>query len=231
MKIAILSVGTNKYKQLMLDLIKSINKKFLSKIEKDFILFSDGDIFSKELPNVFFNEIEHEHWPLNSLKRYEYFLNKKDLILKYDYVFYFDADLLVVENVNDFEFYDLFAVSHPANLLHDGKFWDVETNQKSTAYLDPNKVGRYVQGCFWGGRPSKIIEMCDSLYKNAKTDLDNDFIAKWFDESHLNHYFYHNSDKVHIVSSSYSYPEVYNLNIPKLIIHREKNNSEIRSYK
>lgn len=228
MKIAILAVGTNKYKFLMRDLVESINEKFLPQLEKHFILFSDEDIFSEEFPNVFFNEIEHEKWPLNSLKRYEYFLNKKDLILKYDYVFYFDADLLAVEDINDFEFHDLFAVSHPMNLLMQN-MWDIETNKNSTAYLDQDKVGHYVQGCFWGGIPSKIIEMCGILYKNARIDLDNNFIAKWFDESHLNHYFYHNQDMVNTVNPSFSYPESWDLNIPKLIIHRDKNHAEIRS--
>lgn len=228
MKIAILAVGTNKYKFLMRDLVKSINEKFLRQLEKHFILFSDEDIFSEEFPNVFFNKIEHEKWPLNSLKRYEYFLNKKDLILKYDYVFYFDADLLAVEDINDFEFHDLFAVSHPMNLMMQN-MWDIETNKNSTAYLDQDKIGHYVQGCFWGGTPSKIIEMCGILYENARIDLENNFIAKWFDESHLNHYFYHNQDRVNTVNSSFSYPESWNLNIPKLIIHRDKNHEEIRS--
>jgi|LakMenEpi03Aug12_release.lakeMendotaPanAssembly.Ray.scaffolds.fasta_scaffold38603_5 hypothetical protein len=228
MKIAILAVGTNKYRSLMLDLVESINKKFLNEFEKHFILFSDEDIFSEKLTNVFFNKIEHEKWPLNSLKRYSYFVDKKDLISQYDYVFYFDADLLVVENVNDFEFHDLFAVNHPQNLFTPN-MWDIETNKNSTAYLDPTQIGNYVQGCFWGGIPSEVLKMCDTLYKNAKIDLDNDFIAKWFDESHLNHYFFHNKEKVNIVSSSFSYPESWRLNVPRLIIHRDKNHTEMRS--
>ena len=228
MKIAILAVGTNKYRSFMYDLIESIDKNFLTQFEKHFIIFSDKDVFSEKFTNIFFNEIKHEEWPLNSLKRYQYFVDKKDLISKYDYVFYFDADLLVVENIDNFEFHNLFAVSHPANLSM-SNMWDIETNKNSTAYLDPVQIGHYVQGCFWGGIPSEIIEMCDTLYKNAKIDLDNNFIAKWFDESHLNHYFYFNKDKVNIVSSSFSYPESWFLNIPKLIIHRDKNHTEMRS--
>lgn len=228
MKIAILAVGTNKYRSFMYDLVESIEKKFLPQFSKDYILFSDEDVFSENFSNIHFNKIQHEEWPLNSLKRYEYFINKKDLISKYDYVFYFDADLLVVENVNNFEFHNLFAVSHPANLSIPN-MWDVETNKDSTAYLDPTEIGHYVQGCFWGGKPLEILKMCEILYKNAKIDLDHNFIAKWFDESHLNNYFFHNREKVNIVSSSFSYPESWSLNIPKLIIHRDKNHTEMRS--
>lgn len=228
MKIAILAVGTNKYRSLMLDLIESVDKKFLNKFEKDFIVFSDENIFSEKFTNVIFNKIEHEQWPLNSLKRYQYFVDQKHVIDKYDYVFYFDADLLVVENINDFEFHDLFAVSHPQNFFTPN-LWEIETNKNSTAYLDPEKIGHYVQGCFWGGKPSEVLKMCETLYRNAKIDLDNNFIAKWFDESHLNHYFYFNKDKTNAVSSSFSYPELWDLNIPKLIIHRDKNNTELRS--
>jgi hypothetical protein len=226
-KIAILTVATGGYKSLLIDLIESINEKFLTSYNKDIFVFSDENIYSNCNANIIFSKINHEKWPLVSLKRYEYFINSQKELLEYDYIFYFDCDLQVVKAVDEFEFHDLFAVSHPAKLFNDD-MWDIETNPISTAYLDPNNIGHYVQGCFWGGRPSEIIKMVTQLKKNAEIDLEKNFIAKWFDESHLNKYFFDNKNIVSQVSSSYSYPENWNLPIEKFIIHRDKDTTKLR---
>lgn len=229
MKIAILTVATGGYKSLLMDLIKSINEKFLTSFDKDIFVYSDEDIYSQDNKNIIFSKINHEKWPLVSLKRYEYFIESQESLLKYDYVFYFDCDLQVVKNIDNFEFHNIFAVSHPEKLRYCPDLWEVETNPASTAYLNPNNIGHYVQGCFWGGKPNEIIKMVTQLRENAQIDLNNDFIAKWFDESHLNKYFFDNKEIVSQVSSSYSYPENWNLPIEKLIIHRDKNTIELRS--
>jgi hypothetical protein len=229
MKIAILTVATGGYKSLLIDLIKSINEKFLTSFDKDIFVYSDEDIYSKNNKNIIFSKINHEKWPLVSLKRYEYFIESQKSILTYDYVFYFDCDLQVVKNIENFDFHDLFAVSHPGRLVYGESMWDVEKNTMSTAYLDPNDIGHYVQGCFWGGKPKEIIKMVTQLKTNAQIDLDKNFIAIWFDESHLNKYFFDNKHLVSQVSSSYSYPENWSLPVEKLIIHRDKDIKELRS--
>ena len=118
MKIAILTVATGGYKSLLIDLIKSINEKFLTSFDKDIFVYSDEDIYSKNNKNIIFSKINHEKWPLVSLKRYEYFIESQKSILTYDYVFYFDCDLQVVKNIENFDFHDLFAVSHPGRLVY-----------------------------------------------------------------------------------------------------------------
>lgn len=228
MKVGFLVIGTNKYRSLALDLLKSIEQKFLPNFSRRIFIFSDKDIFSKKIKNCHFIKIHHENWPLTSLKRFEYILKNSEQINQCEYLFYLDADLLVVESINKFHFPALFAVSHPGNHL-DQNFWDVETNEESTAYLNPDIRGHYVQGCFWGGKTKNVLDMCEVLYHNYAIDLEKGIIAKWYDESHLNRYFFDNQEITSTVSSSYSYPTGYDLPIEKIILHREKNSNKLRS--
>lgn len=225
MKIAILTIATNNYKILLKSLISSINNNFLNKYQKDVFVFSDEDEFSNIYPNARFIKINHEKWPFITLKRFEYFNSISKELSEYDYIFYFDSDLEVIKNVNDFEFHPLFGVQHPASFFMD-PFWDIETNNKSTAFLDPNNPWIYHQGCLWGGKSKEIIKMNEVLYNNIQMDFSNSIVAKWHDESHLNNYFYNNREKVLTISSSYCYPENWSLPCEKIIIHKDKNMDE-----
>jgi hypothetical protein len=222
MKIAILTVATNNYKDFLSPLIESIQNKFLPLIEKDIFLFADEDTISSEYSNIYFNKINHEPWPFVTLKRFEYFNTILNQLNNYDMVIYFDCDLEVVQNIDEFPICDLFAVMHPGIYVSD-KMWTIETNPQSTAYISPENEGIYHQGCFWGGSSNEICKMISELKNNTQTDLDNNIIAKWHDESHLNYYLYKNKDRVVTISSSYSYPENWQLPIEKIIIHKEKN--------
>ena len=226
MKIGFLIVGTNKYRNMALDLAKSIQQKFLPELDRKIFVFSDKDVFSSEVDICQYFEIQHEDWPLSSLKRYEYFFENSKFIEECDYLFYLDADLLVVKDISTFDFPSLFSVSHPQNCFF--PIWDVETNPLSLAYLNPDVKGHYVQGCFWGGETKQVLQMCLELCRDCKEDLKNGIIAKWFDESHLNRFFFENQEKVAIISSSYAYPEDWNIGIEKLIIHRNKDANALR---
>jgi lipopolysaccharide biosynthesis glycosyltransferase len=220
--IAIVIVGTAKYSTLANDLQKSIFEKFLPSRSKHIYLFSDRDNFdkSKDLTLI---KCEHERWPLSSLNRYKLIDSIKKQLLEHEYILYFDSDLLVANRVSEFPFSKLFAVEHPQNLL--SYIWDVEKNPKSTAYLgEKPDFATYVQGCLWGGESKYVLEMCEILKERAQEDLNNGIIAIWFDESHLNRYFVENINLVSVISPSFSYPESWNLNIEKLIIHRNKPN-------
>lgn len=224
-KIAILTVATNNYKSFLDPLIKSIQDKFLPLNKKDIFVFADEDSISHKYSNIIFNKIEHEPWPYITLKRYFYFDKILKDLTKYDMVIYFDCDLEVVKNVNEFPKCDLFGVVHPG-IYFFGKMWDVETNPKSTAYISSENEGIYHQGCFWGGTSNEVCKMISELKNNTQIDLDNSVVAKWHDESHLNFYLFKNKDIVSSISSSYSYPENWNLPIEKIIIHKEKNSNQ-----
>ena len=85
-----------------------------------------------------------------------------------------------------------------------------ERNEKSLAYVDyddqPDDV--YVQGCIWGGKVPKVLDMIDELRDRINKDLQNDIIAVVRDESHLNKYRLENIDNFNIIPPSYAKPEI-----------------------
>jgi len=86
----------------------------------------------------------------------------------------------------------------------------------------------YYQGCLWGGKVPEVIEMIDCLQDNVNKDLENDVIAIWHDESHINKYFSEHQDIVHTLGPEYAYPEVVSsyCNFEPKIIHLAKDNSK-----
>jgi hypothetical protein len=65
--------------------------------------------------------------------------------------------------------------------------------------------------------------MIGILQGNVRVDLFNGIIARWHDESHLNKFCIDNFSDFEILSSSYAYPENWQLPIQKIIIHKDKN--------
>lgn len=61
-----------------------------------------------------------------------------------------------------------------------------ETNSTSTAFVPPKIKRCYVHGAVWGGETTQIIEMCRVVSERIEVDLNNNYIAIWHDESHLN---------------------------------------------
>jgi len=226
MKIALLTIATNNYTTLLKDLIESVDKFYLPEIRKDIYVFSDRKDYTSNNNNLVINEIKHEQWPFVTLKRFEYFLSILDRLKEYDKIVYLDCDLIIKEQIVSLPNSFLFGVCHPSNIFDIG-FWPTEKNPKSTAFLPLKKSMPYVQGCLWGGDSHNIIQLIENLYYNIKKDLTDNFVAAWHDESHLNKFFsYYNRDDIKILNPGYAYPENWQLNFKKMIVHRDKNFAE-----
>ena len=218
MRIAILIISTGKYNRLSDSLIRSVQK---------YLNNSDIFIFTDESRNdVKCFRAENAEWPFVTLKRFETLRQIYKLVSEYDLILYLDADMEIVSDIPDSVFELLssrfIGVSHPANFIH-RDFWPVETNNSSTAYLNPEKVGTYGQGCLWGATSGSFEEMNETLRENVQKDIDNGLVAVWHDESHLNKFFFENSKDLKILSPSFAYPENWNLNVDRIIIHKDKN--------
>jgi hypothetical protein len=220
---AILVIATKNYRPLAQSLIDSLDQ-FVSN-GCDVFIFSDEDEFTSSRHDIFFKSIQHEEWPLVTLNRFKYFSEVTNELSSYKHIVYMDCDLEVVEQTTlpPEEGSPLFGVMHPARFLR-YNFWDVETNPKSTACLpEVNFAGLvYHQGCLWGGESSEVIKLINTLKNNVNIDLENNIIAKWHDESHLNKYLFDHSSIVKTLPSSYSYPENWSLPLEKIIIHKDK---------
>lgn len=238
MKVAIAFIGTSKYLNFLPKYYEKIKENFLPNTKKTFLVFTDGEGDFPEDIKVY--PQEHLDWPYITLTRFEILNRAREEIIKHDWLVFLDADTLVVDKVLEKDFFSdkpLFGVWHPCHTLkmppHDKLPGSFETNLSSLAYVDTEKEVPevYYQGCLWGGKIPEVLDMIDELETRINKDLQNDIIAIWHDESHLNKYFIENKDKVNILGPEYAYPEIFSrsCNFHAKIIHLAKDNSKYQS--
>lgn len=223
--IKIFSISTNDYKDFTEDFLFSFNKLFFPNINKEFFLFTDytdNPIYKNYNLNAIY--MNHEKWPLITLKRYHAISNVSQEIKDNDLCIFADVDLKVEKEINTFDVQFFFGVQHPGNYFINN-LDSLETNNKSLAFVNPLEIPsnyKYIQGCLWGGVGKNFTNMINSLKENTEKDFINGIVAKWHDESHLNRFCISNFNKFNFLTSSYAYPEKWNLPIEKIIIHKEK---------
>tara|TARA_R100000278_G_scaffold36568_1_gene32828 strand:- start:2171 stop:2890 length:720 start_codon:yes stop_codon:yes gene_type:complete len=235
MKVAISFIGTNKYLNFLPQYYENIEKYFLPKSEKTILAFTDGQL--NETPeNLKVFVQEHLDWPFITLKRFEIINKAREIISDHDWFVFIDADALVVDRIDEDEFFTdkpLFGVHHPCHFLkmqpHTESPGAYEQNPKSEAYVDLSKglPDIYWQGCLWGGQVPQVCDMIDDLQARINRDLENDIVAVWHDESQINKYFLERITDVHTFDSSYAFPEVFEsyCNFSPKIVHLAKDNS------
>lgn len=233
MKICILNIATNKYIQFVKPLLGSIERNFLNNHEVSVLVFTDHKM-EVTTGDVKISEIDHEPWPAPTLKRYHYFMKESEYISQFDYCFYIDVDMLIVNKVGDEILGDLVATQHPGFWFkHPNKF-SYERRPESTAYVPYDEGKMYYAGGFNGGKPENFLKMSESIVKNIEKDFKNNLVAEWHDESHMNRYFIDNPPTLEL-TPSYCYPEAAELNplawnVPfePRICALEKNYMEVR---
>lgn len=224
MKIAILYICTGKYNQFFEGFYKSCEKFFMKGIaEVEYFVFTD-DMKLTKFDKVHLYKRECKGFPLDSLFRFDMFLSIKDELLKFDYIFFFNANMLFVAPVG-VEFLPkddgLMAVLHPGYYNKKAALYPYERNKKSTAYIPPFRSAyHYYMGSLNGGRTDEYLKLIESCSRNIHTDYESDYIAIYHDESHLNKYLSEN--KCHALSPSYAYPEGSKLPFEPKIIIRDK---------
>ena len=187
MKILILTIATNKYIQFVERLYDNIEDKFLNGHEIQGLLFTEHDVETSD--NIKVSQIDHEPWPMPTLKRYNYFVKEKEYISQFDYCYYFDVDMGIVSEVGDEVLSDLVATMHPYQSFYPKEQRTYDRNPKSLAYVPAGQEGElYYAGGFNGGSTKKFMEMAEVLADRVTKDLENDVIALWHDESQMNRY-------------------------------------------
>jgi hypothetical protein len=147
----------------------------------DILLFTDSPTQYPVAKQVFINQTE---WPGPTLMRYHYFLGEREWLEQYEYIFYLDVDMKIVQPIGDEIFADGITVQEHVGYM--GRPGTPETDPRSTACCTFPRV--YVHGAFQGGTTKAYLELCEVLKRNIDMDNANNFIAKWHDESHLNRY-------------------------------------------
>ena len=232
MKICILTIATNKYIQFVERLLNNIEENFLNGHEIQCLLFTDHEI-EESSDNVKISQIEHEDWPMPTLKRYNYFMKEKEFISQFDYCFYFDVDMGIVDKVGDEVLSVLVATQHPYQSFHPPAQQSFCRDERSLAYVPfDQKTVTYYAGGFNGGSTEKFLEMSEVLADRVTKDLKKGVIATWHDESHMNRYLIDNPPTLSL-TPSYCFAEEFMGNSdypyePK-IIALKKNHDELRS--
>jgi len=234
MKVAFLTIATNKYINMAKALYESmcIHAFVDNKAEVDFLCFTnlpqefddtDGRINHKSI------YLTHVPFPLISLLRYQYYATIENILKTYDYVYHIDCDMLLKDNIGEDILGDRVCVIHPgfpfegisANRL------PYDRNQKSKAYVSLNEGRHYYQNCFQGGLSYEFVNMCKLLRNDIEENLRENYIALWHDESYMNRYMVTNPP-TKILPPTYAQPESWGLFGPTKILHVDKNHKEVR---
>ena len=193
MTIAILYICTGCYNQFFKGFYESCEKNFLIQTDKTYFVWTDDDHLADGRSNVRIYHKECAGFPADSLFRFEMFLQAEQEIMKYDYVYFFNANAMCIESIGNEILPDESGLSMGiwgGKRLHQHPmFYPYERNRKSLAYVAPyGKDYTYFMGGLNGGRPKEYLEMVRTLSVNIRDDYDRGIIALVHDESHINAY-------------------------------------------
>lgn len=159
-------------------------------------------------------------WPIPTLMRYHLFLQQEELLKEYDYLFYLDADMRIVDTVGDEVLgKGLTMAEHPMYSLRREYIPPYEPNIGSAAFikrfgtLTQTDDGKpwfkplYAAGGFQGGTPEAFIKAMKVMRKTVDSDFGKNYVAIWNDESHWNKYLSEYTGPLVTLSPSYVYPD------------------------
>lgn len=164
-------------------------------------------------------EVEPIEWPYGTLMRYSMFLQQEEALKEYDYVFYMDVDMRIVNVVGDEILGEgLTMAEHPMYSLRRSYVPPYEPNQESAAYIPrlaqiitedghPRMKPLYAAGGFQGGKTKDFIEAMKVMRENINKDFNKNYTAIWNDESHWNKYLFDYKGPLVALSPSYVYPD------------------------
>lgn len=234
MKIGILYICTGKYSVFWKEFYESVESLFLPNYTKEYFVFTDAAALEYEQKeNVHKLYQEKQDWPFPTLLRFHMFMRVEEQLKSMDYVFFFNANMKIVSEITAADILpDPVKEQGLTVVLHSGyykaqshKFPYERKQKKSLAYLENGQ--HYFQGALNGGTSEAYLKMIRQLKENVQTDLDNNIIAEWHDESHLNKYMADKNPK--ILSPAYAYSEGKKFEFEPKVLMLDKN--KVGSYK
>lgn len=161
---------------------------------------------------------EPVEWPMPTLMRYHLFLQQEEYLQKFDYIFYIDVDMRIMDWIGEEILGDgLTAAVHPMYYLRRNYNPPYEPNSESKAYIPrPGRIVEengqkrfeplYYAGGFQGGKTPDFIKAMKTMRKNVDDDFTRNYIAIWNDESHFNRYLFEHPPAV-VLNPAYIYPD------------------------
>jgi hypothetical protein len=210
MHVAILYICTGKYSIFWKDFFLKAEKYFLPAAQKEYFVFTDAaHLYADKKIRVHKIYQEKLGWPFDTLKRFEMFLKVEHELEKFEYLFFFNANMRFVDVVDETilptKEEGLLAVIHPSLYNASPTDFTFETNPVSTAYIEPGTATHYLMGSLNGGITNNYLQLIKECNNNIEEDLRKDIIAAWHDESHLNKYLF--GKKIKMLGPEYAYPQ------------------------
>lgn len=225
MRTAILYICTGQYNQFFADFYKSCERYLLKGLcELEYFVWTD-DLKLCDAENVHLIEKKCAGFPADSLFRFEMFLQVKEQLRNFDYIYFFNANAEFVEPVGTEILPDkseLVAAKWPSRENQPAWRHPYERNKKSLAYIAPfHPPYHYYMGGINGGTSQAYLEMVETCAHNIRIDYDNGIVAVVHDESHINRYLREHACKV--IPREYCWPEEWKqANLQPKIIFRDK---------
>lgn len=225
--VAILYICTGKYDVFWKEFFESYEEKFLPDSIKEYFVFTDADCLFGEDKCDRIHKIYQKRlgWPYDTLMRYDMFNSISEQLRVFDYIFFMNANCKCVSLITEDEFLpkekDILVVQHPGEYNKKPKRYSYDRNPQSTAYIPKGEGTYYICGGINGGKADAYLSLVRELKENIDIDLSKNVIAKWHDESHINHYIYVH-DNWEMLSPSYCYAEDWSLPFEPKILVREK---------
>lgn len=239
-KIGIFTIFIGDYTIFYDKFIESINQNFFPGIKKKIFIITNKDL--KSYKNTFILKISSKfiNFPFPTLFRFKYFNKIPDSEYKnIDYMFFINSNALILRKIYLYNLpitkYRFLFVLH--NGYYNSKYYSIpyEKNKISTAFVPYLKDYKYnyVGGRFYGASLLDFKKMCNKLYNNILEDLNNNYIAIWHDESHINRFLFKNKlNNYFLAGINYHIPEEDKKNKHsqnKMIIYLDKR-KKIKSY-
>lgn len=229
MKVAILYIGIGNYIDFWKGFYVSCENHFLIDVKKDYFVFTDAEkIFADEKVNKIYQA--DLGWPGNTLMRYAFFMSILDTLKNYDYIYFFNGNVLFLQDISKEEFCpkddSLLVVEHHFFVDKPNEVFSYDRNEKSRAYIPMGEGEHYVCGGINGAKASIFIDFIKTLYENIEEDNKNGIVALWHDESHVNRYII-DHPQIELLPACYCYPELVanpDISMERKIICRDKRN-------
>lgn len=216
--IAIMYIATGRYIDFWDGFYESMEKYFLPDVPKTYFIFTDAK--DKKFPgNVEVVEQEQLKWPMITLKRFHFFNSIKNKLKDFDYIYFVNGTMrpqkLIGKEVLPTDEQKMVFTVHPLYKdIQNKSLFRYERNKMSSAYIENTDGDEYIMGGFFGGKKDDFLKMSEILQKNIDKDLENNIIAQWHDESHINRYLvdYKKSGEIPLIlSANFTWPEDENL--------------------